>query len=219
MAYADKLIGVLSTIAEGIGQTFGNSCEVVVHDLRTLDQTIIKIVNGQVTGRKVGGSITDLGLKQLRSGLNQDFFVNYESKSKDGKTLKSTTICLKDDKGNPVAALCINLDISGIMTSIRFLEEMRRTSRSNSEIETFEKDIKSTLREIIKKAMATFGKDANLMNKDGKKKIIELLDRQGVFLIKGAVNIIAKEMNVSRFTIYNYLEETRSSQNMLFIEK
>ena len=208
----EKLIAILSKIAEAIAQTFGSNCEVVVHDLRDLDQTIVKIVNGHVTGRKVGGSITDLGLRHLRSKPEEDLIINYLSRTKSGKTLKSTTICFKNETGAPVAALCVNLDMSPVMASRDFLDEICRTGSSTpaNHLETFHTDLKGTLKEIVRKTMENFQKDINLTNKNHKMRIIESLDRQGVFLIKGAVNLIAREMNVSRFTVYNYLEEIRS---------
>ncbi|MDD2481760.1 MAG: helix-turn-helix domain-containing protein, partial [Lutispora sp.] len=37
--------------------------------------------------------------------------------------------------------------------------------------------------------------------------IVETLEDKGVFLIKGAVDYVAKVLCVSRYTIYNYLDE------------
>jgi len=38
------------------------------------------------------------------------------------------------------------------------------------------------------------------------------LDKKGVFLVKGSVEQVASVLGVSRYTIYNYLEETRFKQ-------
>ena len=47
------------------------------------------------------------------------------------------------------------------------------------------------------------------MSKEDKVSIVEALEEKGVFLIKGAVDYVAKVLCVSRYTIYNYLDEIR----------
>jgi len=37
------------------------------------------------------------------------------------------------------------------------------------------------------------------------------LDKDGVFMIKGSVDYMAKIFGASRYTIYNYLKQIRSS--------
>ncbi|MDW7740610.1 MAG: helix-turn-helix domain-containing protein [Bacillota bacterium] len=49
--------------------------------------------------------------------------------------------------------------------------------------------------------------------KEDKIKIVSLLDDRGVFLVKGAVEQVAKDLVVSKYTIYNYLEEARVAKN------
>jgi len=38
-------------------------------------------------------------------------------------------------------------------------------------------------------------------------------DDQGFFLIKGAIKVLAGKLNMSKFTIYNYLDEIRAENN------
>jgi len=64
------LLSNLTSIAKGIAKTFGEDCEVVVQDTINLENSVVMIENGQVTGRKVGSPMTDLGLYFLQS----DFF-------------------------------------------------------------------------------------------------------------------------------------------------
>lgn len=45
------------------------------------------------------------------------------------------------------------------------------------------------------------------MEKEDKIEIIKYLDQRGAFMIKGAVDQVADKLNVSRYTIYNYLKE------------
>jgi len=43
--------------------------------------------------------------------------------------------------------------------------------------------------------------------------VVKSLDERGIFLIKGAVENVAKFLDVSRYTIYNYLDEIRSQKS------
>ena len=55
-------------------------------------------------------------------------------------------------------------------------------------------------RELIKT-----GKDISQLTKDEKSQIVNNLDKMGAFLIKKSVERVAEFLDISRFTIYNYL--------------
>ena len=209
----DFLIESLKILVDGIAETFGSRCEVVLHDLRNLDRSIVKIANGHVTGRTVGGSITDQGLKYLRSGSKDDLLVNYLCTTKDGRRLKSSTVIFKNDKNQPIAAFCINFDITDILDFNMVIEDIFRISEEMQQagpIETFEGDIASTLNQIADNTIRKAGKTIPSMGRKDKIEIVRQLEDQGFFLIKGAIKLIAGRLNVSKFTIYNYLEQIRS---------
>ncbi len=48
-----------------------------------------------------------------------------------------------------------------------------------------------------------------LMKKQHKAAVVRELDEAGYFLIKDAVDFLAAELKVTRYTIYNYLNEIR----------
>ncbi len=53
-------------LAKGITGQFGESCEVVIHDLtQDMDHTIVYIENGHVTGRKVGDGSSKIVIETL----------------------------------------------------------------------------------------------------------------------------------------------------------
>ena len=49
-----KRLEMLKQLADGIAAQFGDKCEVVIHDVNNMDHSIVYIVNGHVSGRKVG---------------------------------------------------------------------------------------------------------------------------------------------------------------------
>jgi predicted transcriptional regulator YheO len=206
------LIESLKIVVDGIAGTFGPRCEVVLHDLRNLDRSIVKIANGHVTGRSVGGSITDQGLKDLRKGTD-DLILNYRSVTSQGRPLKSTTIVFRDRRGKPTAAICINLDITDILAFNNQIQNMFGTAEAGPEekqSETFEKDVASTLDKMAGKAIHAIGKQMQSLSKEERIDIVRDLDTQGFFLIKGAIKVLASKLKLSKFTIYNYLDEIKS---------
>jgi len=211
----DFLIENLKIVVDAIAKTFGSRCEVALHDIRNLDRSIIKIENGHVSGRTVGGSITDQGLRDIRSGLEDDLLINYPSITKDGRHLKSSTMVFRNEKKEPIVAICINFDVTDILNYNAVIESTFRISEeaaSDGRFETFESDIVATVNQITDKIIRKAGKAIPSMGREDKIEIVRQLEEQGLFLIKGAIKLIAGKLNVSKITVYNYLEQVRSEK-------
>ena len=61
---ADQRLAALKTIVSGLAAAIGPHCEIVLHDFRTPEKSIVAI-GGQVTKRSVGGSMSQIGLSLL----------------------------------------------------------------------------------------------------------------------------------------------------------
>ena len=61
-------LSTLRQIANSIASAFGSNCEVVIHDLKSqnLEQSIVYIVNGHVTNRKIGDGPSAIVLNTLQ---------------------------------------------------------------------------------------------------------------------------------------------------------
>lgn len=208
------LMDVLKIVADGIAGTFGSRCEVVVHDLRDLNCSIVKVANDHVTGRSVGGCMTDYGLKLLRQNSPKDLFLNYPSSAPDGRDLKSSTMLFRDEKGRPVASLCINIDVEEIRRLESWLQEISKSSDTlDDPVETFQKDVSATLDEASRRVFEKIRFPATVLKKKERMGIVAELEAQGFFLIKGAVNFLARKLGVSKFLVYSYLTEIRARGN------
>jgi len=212
----------LRPLVKALGKSLGKSCEVVLHDFSDTEHSIIMIVNNYITGREVGDPLTDLGLRILRSGgCKNDALVNYESTTKSGRKLRSTTVFIRDPKNEKlIGAICINIDLTDYEKMKKMWEEFCQVvpllseqinleNESERIDETFARNPREILEEAIKKEMNQIGKPLSSMNKDDKIKLIQLLDKGGIFLIRGAIDEVARQLNVSRYTVYNYLKESR----------
>ena len=54
-AERDAILAALRPVVDGIAATFGPVCEVVLHDYRRPEQSVVALA-GAVTGRSVGGA-------------------------------------------------------------------------------------------------------------------------------------------------------------------
>lgn len=113
---------LLKSIMKLIARQFGDKCEIVLHDWSEgYDKSIVAIENGHVSGRKVGDPGSNLGLEVMRGSSDGTSQYNYVTRTKDGKTLRSSSLYLTNDEGEKIGALCINFDISDILTAQKTL--------------------------------------------------------------------------------------------------
>lgn len=200
---------------------FGKKCEVVLHDFTIPQHSIVEIENGHVTGRKIGDPITDFALSIWRKNgygkKKDDKIVNYRTKTKDGKILRSSSVFIRDDQKKIIGCLCINYDLTEYLMFNKIIGEFCNTidldnEKSKEEAETFTNDVDDVLENIIRKAIDEVGKPVSMMQKEDKLMVAKIVDEKGGFLIKGAINQLASEISVSRYTIYNYLDELKSKK-------
>ena len=206
----------LINIAGVIVKTFGRNCEVAVHDFKHLPNSLIYI-EGTLTGRKPGSPITDLVVRALRrEGNDVNDICNYKTVAKNGRILKSSTAFIRNSKGKVVGAFCINFCLSEYLDTLSLIEDFIKTSQlnENSHMETFASSLSETIESLMEVAIKKVGKQPAAMTKGEKINLISNLEFHGAFLIKGAVDFVAKRIGVSKFTVYNYLKEVRSDNNL-----
>ena len=206
-------------LVEYIGQIFGEYCEVILHDLTNMEHSIVAIANQQITGREVGGHITDFGLEVVHDPKyeDKDFAVNYRGTTPDGKRiLKSSTFFIRDDSGDTIGLLCINLDITDWLAAQRLIEGFTRLTgepaakqQKEPTIETFSLSLEETLHSMIDRVISEFGVPPHRLTTGEKKRLVMTLHAKGTFTLKGAVGLVAKRLDVSEQTVYRYLREAQ----------
>ncbi len=206
----EQYFKLLRPIASGIVETLGDHlCEVLIHDLANPESSIV-CIEGDVTGREVGGPLTDLGFINLRLGDSQEDMLSYLSRSHSGRLLKSSSIMLRDETGHVFGAFCINIDISKFVALEDLIREFTTVDLQVKVQETFVDDVSDVLHGFIEDANGKIGKRVDRMSKQDKVRLVALLDEKGAFTIKKAVPLVAEYLGVSRFTIYNYLKDVRT---------
>ena len=204
-------------IAHGIARHFGNDCEVCIHDLQAndLEHTICYIINGHVSGRKIGDGASKIvleTLEALKKGDNVSDHLGYRTHTSDGRILKSSTIFLKDESGKYRFILGINHDMTD------FINAQSALSNVVENIETTGEDIygqiplsvNDLLDNLIEQSVKLVGKTPALMTKDEKVKAIKFLQDAGAFLITRSGDKISQFFGISKFTLYSYIDQAKA---------
>jgi len=206
------ILSILETVVGGVAEAFGHNCEVVLHSLEDLSHSCIKIEHSHVTGRRVGSPLTDFGIKILKKAdsLESDVVGSYYSKLDDGRTLRSVTILIRNTQGKPIACMCINIDLSvPFLELIRGLLPTGDESSAESIVEHFSLTMDDLVRRTLEMAMADVNKQKEISPSEKNKMIVQQLYERGTFNVKGAIDVVAKEMGISRYTVYNYIREAK----------
>jgi predicted transcriptional regulator YheO len=195
--------------ADILVKMFGPRCEVAIHDFSNLEQSLIHLA-GSVTGRNIGSPITDLVLEKLKKPHKEVKDIpNYQTVTSKGKVMKSSTLFLRNDKYEIIGALCINFDLTLLNQLGMELQDFIHFDEAADKTENFYSSIHDVVEGMVKQVVQTFNKPANLLDMDEKIECVRKLEDRGAFLIKGATDYVAAILNVSRYTVYNYLQKIR----------
>ena len=199
---------VLDSIARCISCQFGPNCEVVLHDLTLpYDQTIVAIYNGHVTGREIGGGGTNAGLEILRGTAMPEDQYGYINYTKDGRTLRTSSKYFRGEDGRVEGSLCINLDITGLLIGEAAMRALSGHGAETNTKEVFTSNVDELLDLMMQDAVQSTGKQLSMLTKEDKVAVVRYLDEKGAFLIKKSAEKVADFLGISRFTVYNYLNE------------
>lgn len=215
-----RIIDILGSVLEGLGSIVGSNTELILHDLRHPDHSTVHLVNGHVTGRRIGDPIIaapveDKGFDLLLQNRPApqpmtSTIAQYQSRTRDGRELTSATILLRNREGLPFASVCANSDMTEYQMLASVLGRLTPRQDARKAAETTDAPAHPTvddlIEDIIAGAIATVGKPVTLMDKAQKVRVVAELQRRGLFMIKGAADRVAAALQVTRFTVYNYLD-------------
>ena len=199
------------SLMKGLTAIFGTNCEVVLHDLtESYESTVVMIENGHVTDRRVGDCGSNLGLEVLRGTVRNGDKYGYFTNTRDGRVLRSSSVYVRDDEGKVIGCLCINFDVSNLMVADKTIRSLISSGEGEKEEEFFVNDVNQLLDALLQKAMEEVGKPVSYMTRDDRIRVVKYLDQKGAFLITKSGNRICQFLDISKFTLYSYLDEVHS---------
>lgn len=211
-----SMIQFLLRLARALPAQFGPNCEVVIHDLQSNDpdSSIVAIENGHVSRRKVGDGPSHVVLEAMNSGAAVEDRLSYLTKTADGKTLKSTTVYIRDEDQAPIGIFSINYDITLMLAMEETLRQFTSTAPEtpDSSPEPITRNVSDLLDELIEQSVKRVGKPVALMTKEEKVKAIGFLNDTGAFLITKSGGRVCKYFGISKYTLYSYIEEAKGGK-------
>ncbi|MRW89670.1 hypothetical protein GJ699_06715 [Duganella sp. FT80W] len=215
------VINALKPIVPMLASMAGPHLEVVLHDVSKPENSVIAIANGHISGRTVGSSVlagpqNDKGFAaatRIKSpdGAVHSLVEDYVTVTADGRELRSASAIFRDAGGEPFATLCLNADLTGFQMAQGWLTRMLKPivqQAAAPEAPPPEGQMDTLMQEIISQAVGPGG-SADKLTREEKIQAVGAMQRRGLFIVKGGVERAAAALRVSRFTIYNYMDQLR----------
>ncbi len=171
----------LDRTARGIAETFGASCETLVHDMSVPTHPILSIYNGHVSGRTVGSTKDVNGIsRNLDEEALVTDLVNMFAATPDGRQIKSSTFHLMGEDYN--LALGINFDYSSLVFANKVLVDLM-SAQNDLKAVLYQGDSRQ-LAEVFDECLAAVGKPIHALTKTDRMKVVALLEQEDAFSFK-----------------------------------
>lgn len=212
MTEKERVLEGLKRTASAIAETFGSSCETLIHDMKEPGHPIIAIYNGHISGRQVGSTASifgdDLGARDIDyEKFNDEDAVNTLAITNSGRHVKSTTVPFRGK--DYYYALGVNFDFTPLLSASNVLSDLTTTS---ADLEAHvSKQPSANLDDIFEDCVRLIGKPLVKMKKQDKVQLIALLMQRKAFDYQKSVSYIAERLGMSRYTVYKYIHEVEES--------
>jgi predicted transcriptional regulator YheO len=205
------------TIADFLGEILGKNTEIMLHDITNYKHSIVHIINGHISNRKIGDPITDLVLEFMTTESKGDkqFICNYNSKTAEGKLLYSSTYFIRDNKNTIVGALCLNSDYQDVKKSLSSLMSLFPNYVEDKvlALNNIKENLNSNPQEVtenkIDEIINQFDVTPKRMTTEEKTEIIAALSDCGIFNIRGSVQEVADKLHMSEPSVYRYIKKIK----------
>lgn len=204
----ELLLREAQKIVEALGKMLFPCCEVVLHDLTNPNNSIIAI-ECPLSGRKVGDPATEMGLARIKDPLFPEVVQNYTNTLPNGRSVKSTSIGIKNSEGKFIAAICLNLDIS-LFSPIKQVLELLTSTTSSAIPETLQTRSTNDVRAAIESFAAQHNAQPRTLSLQQRHDLLDHLVQKGLLQLRNAIPITAETIGISRASVYGILKKRDS---------
>ncbi|MDN0123903.1 PAS domain-containing protein [Yersinia aleksiciae] len=192
-------------IADAIAMLFSPYAEVVIHDLAS--QSLVYIANNY-SQRELG---EDSNLSDLQFDQHSQVIGPYQKRNWDGRQLRSISTVLRDDQGQSIGLLCINLDITVFESAKAVLDMFLSGHQLQPQPDVlFQDDWQERINTYIHNWLQQQQLTLATLNNVSRRLLIEALYQQGAFNGKNAAGYVAKILGIGRATVYNQLKSIKN---------
>ena len=231
----EQMLRQYTVLVEYLGATLGPDYEVVLHEILPETSRVAAIANGSISGRSVGAPITNAALRMImqKQYETSDYNLNYTGQLANGKTIRSSTMFIKDG-GKLVGLLCINFDDSRfheISDAILKLihpddfvhhhyfpndapakQPMQPQYASVQPAEHFQSDMNGLMEDLFATVTRDAGVPLRRLTQAERAEIVARLYEQGMFELRGAVQFTVEKLGCSQASVYRYIKNAKAAE-------
>jgi predicted transcriptional regulator YheO len=197
-------------VAKAIAALLHPHAEVVVHDIRS--NTIAAIFNA-FSRRQVGDDSLIAEVESLKRGPGVDG--PYQKRMFDGRRLKYVTSLLRDDLGEVIGLMCVNLDVSVFEALDRTVRDFLVIAGDSSRLdEMFDDDWQQRIDAFVRQYLLERSMNVKDLHRKERGILVKALHEAGAFRAKSAATYVARVLDVSRATVYSDLSEMAESKQV-----
>ena len=210
----DHIFDHYTRVGEIVSEKFSPYLEVIIHDLRDPEHSIIAIFNSHITGRKIGDGTSDIGYKKLANEL-PDKIVNYENISPSGSKMKSSSLTIRDEHNKIIGSMAFNFDLAPFENIQEFFNTITKTNISQlgdfpKQEQFFMWDIRDELEQELNKYIIANRLQGKALTKKDKLNVVSLMNKRGHIKKRGSVSILSELLAITRPTLYKYIKDIDS---------
>ncbi len=208
-----EILKSMFSYVDFMAQVTGPNCEVVLRDFHNGESEILRIVNGEISGRHEGEVISGFMLKKImREDYHKsDFVSNYLLiNEEDQKLLRASTYYIKH-QGELCGLLCVNYDLTELMRYRDFVDTHLLYGLDqelpDKEADFVAKPLDELVDTMIRQVVLYWDREIPISRVDLEGNPIRQLYNLKLFQYKGTVIRVSELLNISTQSIYRYIKE------------
>ncbi|WMI80126.1 helix-turn-helix transcriptional regulator [Anaerotignum sp. MB30-C6] len=194
-------------VADGVAEFWGDLCEVVIHNLENMDNSVMHIVNGHLSGRQVGAAISEVTLSFLNRMMAEPNFkhLHYFAKNKRGENFKASISAIVGESGNIIGLFCLNMYLSSPLTALIQCMTPGENAKQENISETFVENTTELMLHALEEVKKCVYSNLAISSSNKNKEIVSILYQKGIFNLKDSVITIAEHLGISKNTVYMHI--------------
>lgn len=231
----EQLLLHYTRLVEFLGHVLGPDYEIILHEILPEQSRVAAIANGGISGRDVGAPITNAALRMImqKQYESNNYIINYTGQLSNGKTLRSSTMFIKDG-GKLVGLLCVNFDDSRfheVSDTILWLvhpddfvhrhyfpddapakQPVAPQHAAAQPAEHFQSDMNGLMEDLFATVTRDAGVPLRRLTQAERAEIVARLYEQGMFELRGAVQFTVEKLGCSQASVYRYIKNAKAAE-------
>lgn len=206
------ILNSYKTVLHGLVLAYGPNCVVSLHSAENRSYPCIAVENGAIDNIFIGTPLSGFPADALTDEAHRDgkdTIGIYYARTANEHAIKCVINVIRNEHRDLIGALCVSIDVSvpihEFMRSYIPVVDNDLASGISEDTTAFE-TVGDMINHSIEQALAHANTQQNLSVTERNRLVVQQLYNNDIFDVRGAVGIVAKALNVSRYSIYNYIK-------------